>query len=324
MLKTNVNFFDLRRIFIRVKNVLLVAHPNPDLDCLCAMKVIQFLLNRYFAKKPVLFSKDPIPSDYRNLFTDVIHEVDINNFDCIIAVELGSYKRFTEVVPIMDSKIIINIDHHISNDLFGNYYYVDVNSSSVNEVLYDIIKQNGIPIDSDIAYYLVMGVISDTGMLSYNNVSSKTLSMLAELRNYVDWQDIIKTIRSRKFMYYKMLSVLYNNLVKRGRVVYGYVTSDEFTKLESMGFDKADINNVIENIFFIHEAELFFVVLEIEPEYCRVSLRSREIDVEEIASSFGGGGHKRASGFRIRKKPQEVIEILIKKLEERRYGDILS
>ncbi|MCX7759185.1 MAG: DHH family phosphoesterase, partial [bacterium] len=237
MLKTNVNFFDLRRIFIRVKNVLLVAHPNPDLDCLCAMKVIQFLLNRYFAKKATLYSKDPVPSEYKNLFSDVVNTVVIDNFDCIIAVEVGSFSRFSEVIDKTDSKIIINIDHHVSNDLFGNYYYVDINSSSVNEVLYDIIKQTGIPIDSDIAYYLVMGVISDTGGLSYNNVGSRTLAMLSELRNYVDWQDIVRTIKSRNFMYYKMLAILYNNMKKEGKEPTNLmqemkILTDEIMKLE--------------------------------------------------------------------------------------------
>ncbi|MCS6956085.1 MAG: DHHA1 domain-containing protein, partial [Candidatus Calescibacterium sp.] len=321
MLKTNVNFFDLRRIFIRVKNVLLVAHPNPDLDCLCAMKVIQFLLNRYFAKKATLYSKDPVPSEYKNLFSDVVNTVVIDNFDCIIAVEVGSFSRFSEVIDKTDSKIIINIDHHVSNDLFGNYYYVDINSSSVNEVLYDIIKQTGIPIDSDIAYYLVMGVISDTGGLSYNNVGSRTLAMLSELRNYVDWQDIVRTIKSRNFMYYKMLAILYNNMKKEGKIVYSYITNQEFCELEKKGFKKEDINNVVENIFFIQEAELFFVVLEVDPNYCRVSLRSKEIDVEEIASYFGGGGHKRAAGFRMKKTAQDVIDLILKKLQEDKYGN---
>lgn len=316
MLKTNVNFFDLRRIFIKVKSVLLVAHPNPDLDCLCAMKVIQFLLNRYFAKKATLFSRDPIPSQYKNLFSDVVNEIILDNFDCIIAVELGSYDRFREVIPHTDSKIIINIDHHFSNDLFGNYYYVDINSSSVNEVLYDIIKQTGIPIDSDIAYYLVMGIISDTGGLAYNNVSSKTLSLLSELRNYVDWHQIFKIVKTRDINYYKMLTLIYKNLNKQGNIVYTYITKEELFELEKAGFLKENLNNVIENIVFTQGGEVFFTVLEIEENFCRVSLRSTNLDVEQIASKFGGGGHKRAAGFRIKKSYDQVISLLLEELKK--------
>ncbi|MFN3995965.1 MAG: DHH family phosphoesterase [bacterium] len=316
MLKTNVNFFDLRRVFIKVRRVLLVAHPNPDLDCLCAMKVIQFLLYRYFAKKPVLYSRDSIPARYKHLFSDVVNNVNVDDFDCIIAVETGSLNRFKEVIGNIDSKIIINIDHHVSNDLFGNYYYVDVNSSSVNEVLYDIIKHTGIPIDGDIAYYLVMGVISDTGGLSYNNVSSKTLAMLSELRNYVDWQEIINTVKSKNFDYYKMLKVLYSNLKKEDKIVYSYITFEELEKLEKEGFNKSELDNVIENLVFISEAEVFFTILEIEKNYCRVSLRSKEKNVEKIASKLGGGGHEKAAGFRIRKNPQEVINLLIKEIKD--------
>ncbi|MEN3014828.1 MAG: DHH family phosphoesterase [bacterium] len=321
-MKTNINFFELRKLFIRVKNVLLVAHPNPDLDCLCAMKVIQFLLNRYFAKKPVLYSKDPIPSQYSDLFCDVVNSVDVQNFDCIIAVEVGSFNRFKEVVGNTDSKIIINIDHHFSNDLFGNYYYVDVDSSSVNEVLYDIIKQTGIPIDSDIAYYLVMGVISDTGVLSYNNLTSKTLCMLSELRNYVDWNSIIRKIRSRSFEYYKMLSTIYRNLDRYDEIVYSYLSFDDLQELEKLGFKRGDLNNVIENISFVSQGETFFVIFEVEPSFCRVSMRSRSIDVESIARKFGGGGHKKAAGFKINYDYKSLIQVLINEIKSQ--GKVLQ
>ncbi len=314
MLKTNVNFNDIRRIFIKVRKVLLVAHPNPDLDCLCAMKVIQFLLDRYFAKKAVLYSKDPVNPLYKHLFNDVVNEVNFNDFDCVIAVELGSFKRFSEVVPEIGSKLIINIDHHSSNDLFGNYYYVDVNSSAVNEVLYDIIKQTGIPLDNDIAYYLAMGIISDTGMLSYNNVGSKTLLVLSELRNYVDWQEIFSLIKGRSFYYYKMLSVMYNNLQMKGDIVYSYLRYNELEELIKLGLIKEELNNIVDNIMYVLSGKVFFTITEVEPNYCRVNLRSKGIDVEQIAIKFGGGGHKRASGFRIKKSVDELINILINEL----------
>jgi phosphoesterase RecJ-like protein len=323
MLKTNVNFFDLRRLFIKAKNILLVAHPNPDLDCLCAMKVIGFLLRRYFAKNCVLFTKDPIPTPYANLFTDVVNSVSIDDYDCIIAVELGSFSRFKEVLDF-DNQIVLNIDHHFSNDLFGDYYYVDTSASSVNEVLYDIIKQTGIPVDSDVSFYLVMGILSDTGVLSYNNVTSKTLSILSELRSYVDWNEIVQIIRSKNFKYYKFLSVLYSNLDKKNKIVYSFVSYQELEDLQKEGFKKDDLNNVIDNIVFINDGEVFFVVLEVEENFCRVSLRSRGLDVESIASKFGGGGHKRASGFRMRKNPKEVVDILISEISQRLGDSLIS
>jgi len=315
MLKTNVNFFDLRRIFIKVKNILLVAHPNPDLDCLCAMKVISLLLRRYFAKNCVLYSRDPIPTPYVHLFADIVKEVDSRDYDCVIAVEMGSLKRFKEVLDY-NNQIVLNIDHHISNDLFGDYYYVDASASSVNEVLYDIIRQTGIPIDSDIAYYLVMGILSDTGCLTYNSVTTKTLSVLSELRNYVNWNEIIKTIKAKNFHYYKLLSVLYSNLKKVDNIVYSFITIEELEKLIKDGFLKEDISDVVNTIVFIKEAEIFFVVLEVEDTFCRVSLRSNGFDVESIANKFGGGGHKQAAGFRIRKKPFEVVNILLNEIQE--------
>ena len=328
MLKSNISLSYLRKLFIKVRNVLLVAHPSPDIDCLSAMKVIKKILTQYFYKKVTLYSKDPLNKNFIDIFNfsenEVLSEIDISKFDCIIAIETGNYKRFLEALKInkdqdnipeiFKDKIILNFDHHASNDLFGNYYYVDIDACSINEALYDIIVEAEINIDEEIAHYITMGIVSDTGNLKYSSLTSKSLRILSELRNLVNWSEIFYKINQKSINEYKLLSIFYDRLKLQDKIAYSYILQED---LKKFNFNPEEINNIIENIDYLDKAEIYFNVTELEEGKSKVSLRSKSISIREIAESFGGGGHNLAAGFRIKKNPLEVINILIPILQDK-------
>lgn len=320
MIKSNISLNYLRKLFIKIKKVLLVAHPSPDIDCLAAMKVIKKIFNEYFYKKVTLYSKDLINKNFKEIFNfkdnEIVNEIDLSEFDCIIAIETGNYKRFLEALKIdidqanniLKDKVVLNFDHHVSNDLFGNYYYVDINASSVNEALYDIIVDTEINIDEEIANYLVMGIISDTGNLKYSSLSSKSLKILSDLRNIVNWSEIFYKINKKFFNEYKLLSIFYDRLQMEEKIAYSYLLKSDLEKL-SMNIE--DVNNIVENIDYLDQVEIYFSVLELDENKSKVSLRSRSIPIREIAEQFGGGGHNLAAGFRIKQDPIKTINSLL-------------
>jgi bifunctional oligoribonuclease and PAP phosphatase NrnA len=324
MIKSNISLNYLRKLFIKVKNVLLVAHPSPDIDCLSAMKVIKKILNDYFYKKVTLYSKDLLNKNFIEIFNfkenEVINKINlediISKFDCIIAIETGNYKRFLEALnlennnyqEILKDKIILNFDHHASNDLFGSYYYVDTDACSINEALYDIIVDTEINIDEEIAKYIVMGIISDTGGLKYSSLTSKSLKILSELRNLVNWSEIFYNINKKSINEYKILSVFYDRLKIDEKIAYSYILKSD---LEKFNLNLEDVNNIIENVDYLSEVEIYFSVIELQENKSKVSLRSRNIPIRNIAENFGGGGHNLAAGFRIKKDPFQTIDILL-------------
>jgi phosphoesterase RecJ-like protein len=322
MIKSNISLNYLRKLFIKVKNVLLVAHPSPDIDCLSAMKVIKKILNDYFYKKVTLYSKDPLNKNFIEIFNfkenEVINKINledfISKFDCIIAIETGNYKRFLEALnlennnyqEILKDKIILNFDHHASNDLFGSYYYVDTDACSINEALYDIIVDTEINIDEEIAKYIVMGIISDTGGLKYSSLTSKSLQILSELRNLVNWSEIFYEINKKSINEYKILSVFYDRLKIEEKIAYSYILKSD---LEKFNLNLEDVNNIIENVDYLS-------VIELQENKSKVSLRSRNIPIRKIAEDFGGGGHNLAAGFRIKKDPFQTIDTLLPILKD--------
>jgi phosphoesterase RecJ-like protein len=329
MIKSNISLNYLRKLFIKVKNVLLVAHPSPDIDCLSAMKVIKKILNDYFYKKVTLYSKDLLNKNFIEIFNfkenEVINKINledfISKFDCIIAIETGNYKRFLEALnlennnyeEILKDKIILNFDHHASNDLFGSYYYVDTDACSINEALYDIIVDTEINIDEEIAKYIVMGIISDTGGLKYSSLTSKSLKILSELRNLVNWSEIFYKINKKSINEYKILSVFYDRLKIEEKIAYSYILKSD---LEKFNLNLEDVNNIIENVDYLSEVEIYFSVIELQENKTKVSLRSRNIPIRKIAEDFGGGGHNLAAGFRIKKDPFQTIDILLPILKD--------
>jgi len=327
MIKSNISLNYLRKLFIKVKNVLLVAHPSPDIDCLSAMKVIKKILNDYFYKKVTLYSKDPINKNFIEIFNfkenEVINNLEnfISDFDCIIAIETGNYKRFLEALNLennsyeenLKDKIILNFDHHASNDLFGSYYYVDTDACSINEALYDIIVDTEINIDEEIANYIVMGIISDTGGLKYSSLTSKSLKILSELRNLVNWSEIFYKINKKSINEYKLISIFYDRLKIEEKIAYSYILKSD---LEKFNLNLEDVNNIIENVDYLSEVEIYFSVIELEENKSKVSIRSRNIPIREIAEGFGGGGHNLAAGFRIKKDPIQTIGTLLPILKD--------
>jgi len=327
MIKSNISLNYLRKLFIKVKNVLLVAHPSPDIDCLSAMKVIKKILNDYFYKKVTLYSKDPINKNFIEIFnfkeSEVINNLEnfISDFDCIIAIETGNYKRFLEALNLennsyeenLKDKIILNFDHHASNDLFGSYYYVDTDACSINEALYDIIVDTEINIDEEIANYIVMGIISDTGGLKYSSLTSKSLKILSELRNLVNWSEIFYKINKKSINEYKLISIFYDRLKIEEKIAYSYILKSD---LEKFNLNLEDVNNIIENVDYLSEVEIYFSVIELEENKSKVSIRSRNIPIREIAEGFGGGGHNLAAGFRIKKDPIQTIGTLLPILKD--------
>ncbi|MGC8733789.1 MAG: DHH family phosphoesterase [bacterium] len=320
MLKSNISLNYLRRVFVKLKNVLLVAHPSPDIDCLAAMKVIKKILNEYFYKRVTLYSKDLINKNFKEIFdfkdNEILNEVNLSEFDCIIAIETGNYKRFLEALKIdidqanniLKNKVVLNFDHHASNDLFGNYYYVDTNACSINEALYDIIVDTEINIDEEIANYLVMGIVSDTGNLKYSSLSSKSLKILSDLRNLVNWSEIFYKVNKKSFNEYKLLSVFYQRLQIEDKIAYSYILKSD---LEKLGMNIEDVNNIVENLDYLDQVEIYFNVLELDDNKSKVSLRSRRIPIREIAEQFGGGGHNLAAGFRIKQDPINAINSIL-------------
>lgn len=307
------------------KNILITTHINPDGDAIGALLGLYIALSRAgYQVWPVI--DDEFPKLYKFLTgwenvrkpsdPEVLAEKE--KIDLIIALDCGDVERLGESASYMAGKAIINIDHHISNTAFGTLNMVDSNAAAAGEIIYQIIKILGLPLDKDISEALYTAIVTDTGQFRYSNTTSVTHQIAGDLINngvetpYMYEQIYQNISKARMILSGKALNSL--KLSCDDKVASMAVTLSD---MDSSGADGSDTEGIINFGRDIDSVEIAVLFKEHEEEKIKVSFRSKNIvDVAELAQEFGGGGHPRAAGCTIYKTIDEAKEIVLNRIEK--------
>lgn len=319
-----LNNDSLREAIDKIKksnSICLISHINPDGDSIGSLLGLGIALSHFKDKKITLAKVDEIPKEYKFLpKIDFIQEVDENEvFDLVITLDCGDLFRLGRSKHITDNTdFIINIDHHKSNDFFGDINIVDSNMSSTGELVYYLLREMDLDINTDIATSLYVSISTDTGSFKYDNTSPSTLEVAAELlRKGIDINKITTEIyQSKSLVKTKLLVRSLSDMEMHldNKIGIAVVTKD---MIEECNATIQDVDGIIESIRDIDGVEVACILKEVDQEEIKVGFRSkRDIDVARIAEIFRGGGHKKASGCTVYKRMEEakkeVIDEIIK------------
>ncbi len=312
------------RILLEKTNFLIMTHKDPDADGIGSMLALGKVLSNA-DKDVVLLTEKPVhaPVNLLSGCDGIVHEIDPEKkFDVVIALDCGDRDRigapkkcFEGVTPL------INIDHHQSRDLFGDYNLVDSNSSSTGELISRVIKEAGFPLDSDIAENLFAAIKADTGSFNHDNTSAEALRTAAEMvENGADPRQISLKL-SAKFSRSKMklleLALGVVEFYNEGMIGIVILTAEIFDQAQAR---QEDSDQFVDHLRSISGVELAVIVRETDQDTYKFSMRSNgRLNVANLASMFGGGGHAKAAGFEYR----ESIGTLRKKFLKE-AGKLLS
>jgi len=212
---------------------------------------------------------------------------------------------------------VVNIDHHISNELYGDVNYVDPKASSAGEIIYDIIDGLSVELDREIALCLFTSITSDTGNFKYSNVTGKTHTIAAQLYRFnTDYASITrKLFDEMTYEKTQLIAKALGNLVlkKNGKLGLNCLSKSELDQFSS----SMDMEGVINFARDVEGVEVALLIRETDPKTFKVSLRSNtDFDVSKVALAFDGGGHKKAAGCTL--KDSDVITVqekLLKKID---------
>ena len=281
------------------KHILLVSHINPDGDTLGSVLALYDVIKRLNKKVSIFNATKEMPRVYDFLpninkiknqlpgFYDVVISCDCGSFDRL-GIERGDYT-------------LINIDHHSSNEMFGDINLVNTMSASAGLVIYELLKQNSVKISKDCATCLYVSVVEDTGFFSYSNLSEKTFDSISKLVGYgADAVEIATFLKSRvSLAKTRLLGYVLNNfdLYFDAKVAFVNIDKEILARTGAKRYDTKNIVNVLRDIVTV---EVSVLVLEEKNGGFKVSLRSKEEnDVSLVAKDFGGGGHKNSAGFEV-------------------------
>ncbi|HEU6448327.1 MAG TPA: bifunctional oligoribonuclease/PAP phosphatase NrnA [Verrucomicrobiae bacterium] len=289
----------------------IVGHVRPDGDCVGSQLALALAL-RGEGKKVTVWNEDSMPPKYRFLDPEGLFEKPKQGkeFDCVIATDCASFERLGKAGQYSQNrKILINIDHHESNPRYGDVNWVSAREPSCGELIFRLLKVARWPITKPIADLLFAAISTDTGSFQYPTTRPGTFHAGAELvTRGADLAKICDEVyQSYPLSRAKLLRHLYNKfkLTADDKIAYLWLKKSDFTRT---GSTSDETEGLIDHIRDIEPVVVACIFEEVEPELTRISLRSKNpnVNVNEVAAQFGGGGHQAAAGARIPGKPLAV------------------
>lgn len=291
------------------------GHIRPDGDCIgSAMGLYLFLLKVCPEAKIQVFLEQPADIFQCISRIDQIHtdfETGIEQFDVFIALDTTKDRLGKAEAYFDHAKKRINIDHHVSNNGCGDVNDIMPKASSTCELVYDLIKDKG-QMDEEIAKAIYIGMVHDTGVFQYSNTSPSTLKAASELIAYgFDFPRLIdETFYEKTYVQNQILgrALLESILFMDGKCIVSKVDKKTMSFYQAQPHDLEGIVNQLRNTKGV-ECAIFMYQLDVK-EY-KVSLRSNgKVNVERIASFFGGGGHERAAGVTMQGTFYDIVNSL--------------
>ncbi len=319
----NPRINDIKEVFNLInnsQNICIAGHKAPDGDCIGSVMALYEAL-KTLNKHLTVCIDGIIPYNYKAFVDEEVIAKEYNNkkFDLLFILDCSDSERLGKFKGIIENaKKTICIDHHKTNESFADINIIDTTMSSTGELLYDILKVNGQRFTKEMATYIYIAILTDTGKFCYSNTTSKTHRKTAELIDLgVDIAAIDNIIYNSKpsnvvKAFIECISGI--ELYYDNKFGITCITKENLKKNNS---NMGDIDGVVEFIREIKEVEVSCVIKENEENNTKVSLRSKnDIDVSSVSVKFGGGGHARAAGFEINDTVDNTKKLLIETFKE--------
>lgn len=311
---------------IQHNDFILLGHEEPDGDCIGSLFSLKWALDKMGKNSLVLLDSPPeerfgflaiAGEDYR-LFEqfkpDLADEAEV----VYIALDAGDLDRLGPGKNLVSDRFLINIDHHPGNPGYGNLNYINPEMAAVGEILYYLFLEMGLLLDQKIGSGLALAIISDTGGFRYQNTRAITYRIMAELSEIgVDIYHLNQRIYGNySFQSLKLKGLVLANLELSLEQKTAWIIVNK-AMLEETGTAPEDVTGLVSYARDIRGVEVGVIFVEIAPQEIKVGLRSKQYcPVNQIAAFFGGGGHARAAGCKIKKDLEQTVELVLSKVKD--------
>lgn len=321
----------------RAKSVFITVHVSPDGDAIGSMIALTLAL-RGMGKSVTPAAHDPVPESCR--FLPGAEEIPLassllgdgkagdhaalgdgpHRYDLAIVLDCGELSRTGDAAGLVSTAArVVNIDHHATNDRFGDVNWVDTGAAATGELVYRLLTQGlRANLTPDIATALYTALSTDTGSFRFSNVTSKTFDIASHLiragaDSFRVSEEVYGTV---PFKVLKLLGELLDTLEisQDGRIAWMTLTRDVLAKY---GVDDDQTDGFIGYARNVKGAEVGIMFKETPEGTIRVGFRSRRlVDVASLARRFGGGGHARASGCSLSMPLAEAKDVILQAVAE--------
>lgn len=296
-------------IFNKIKeynNIVIARHIGVDPDALCSQLALRDAIKLTFPEKKVI----AIGSGSKKFAS--IGNLDKNEVleDALLIVLDTPDKKRIDTAILDHYKYRIKIDHHPFIEKHCDLEYIDEKACSTCEILMRFFNEVDLLCSKEIAEYLFMGLVSDSNRFLFNTCTSDTFLFVSDyMKRYnLDLESLYPKIYMRDINEVRLQGYISLNMKVTDNGV-GYIIIDNDTQVKYK-VDSAAAGNMINSFNYIEGVPVWVTVTEdTHNKVYRISVRSRGIVINELCEKYNGGGHKNASGARV-KTLEEVMSFL--------------
>lgn len=280
------------------QSFILTSHARPDGDAIGSQLALALALRR-LGKSVRVINRDPVPTQYRH-FPGVL-DIELSTqatgqADAVVTLECSDITR--PGVAGLDRYFVINIDHHLGNEMYGRVNWFDGSAAACTEMVADVIDELGVEWTREIAQHLYLGIATDTGGFRHGPISARTFEVCrritlagvepADLARQIFDSFGLGRVKLTGFMLSRMQLFHENRLA---------VLEFDDDLLGQCGASVDDTEGLVNLPLGANEVMAVALFKCQADGSCRVSLRSKpSVDVRAVAAHWGGGGHKNAAG----------------------------
>lgn len=305
-------FSEIGRALREHQRFAVLSHVRPDGDALGSQLALALSL-RQLGKDVRIWNEDGMLEKYSFVArSELITKPPAapEDVDVAVALDTAIQNRLGSALPaVRSAKIWINIDHHPSNPGYGDLVCIDPNAPATGQILFELIKDQQLPLDAEIAENLYVAISTDTGSFQYPNTTARTFEIAAELVRA--GADVGRLSRELYENYPRRRVELLRELLRTIRFECGDRVASFCLSAKTageLGVLPEDNEGLIDHLRAIHGVIVAVFFEELAEGKVRVSMRSKDdaVDVCAICQKFGGGGHTLAAGARVRGTLAEV------------------
>ena len=291
--------------------IVIARHVGVDPDALASQLALRDSIKLTFPNKKVMAIGTGSAKFFHIGRLDRLEKV---NNALLIVVDTPD-KRRVDSVDFSQFAYTIKIDHHPFVEEFCNIEYIEDTASSACEIIMNLILNTDLQCDSSIASTLYLGLTSDSNRFLFDSCTSNTFGLVSIFLDRYNFElsEVYKKLYMRPMNEVRLEGYIALNMnVTKNGLGYIQITDEVIKQFE---VDSASAGNMVNNFNFINEMLVWATLTEdIKNDQIRVSIRSRGPEINQLAEKFNGGGHKFASGVKLKNFDEAML--LMKELDK--------
>lgn len=303
-----------------INTVAIAGHVRPDGDCVgSCMGLYLYLKENYPDIAADVYLEQPgAQFSFLSCFEEIKTVYQTGKvYDLLITLDVSDKNRIGVAEEAYETaKKRVCIDHHISNRGLGDVNEIRPDASSTCEVLYTLLEEE--KVSKAVAEAIYTGMVHDTGVFQYSCTSPETMRIAAKLMEKgIPFTKIVEeSFYEKTYVQNQILGrcLMESILLMDGKCVIGVV------KKKMMDFyhvEPKDLDGIVQQLRIIKGVEVAIFIYEVKPQEFKVSLRSKgKVNVNKVASYFGGGGHVLAAGCTFHGSVYDVMNNLLEIIEK--------